>query len=77
MLLYLGMLWVIIRTEVHTDFNGDVKFLRIFCFDILIILKKELEHLNQGIQDVFIDTRNIKLDFKWRTMLRNRRHRFS
>ena len=63
--------------DVHTDFNGDVKFLSIFCFDILIVLKKGLEHLNQEIQDAFIDTSSIKLDFKRRTMLRNRRHRFS
>lgn len=63
--------------EVNTHFNGDVKFLSIFCFDILAILKKELEHLTQGRQDIFIDTSSIKLDFKQRTMLRNRRHRFS
>ena len=63
--------------DVHTDFNGDVKFLSIFRFDILIVLKKELEHLNQEIQDAFIDTSSIKLDFKRRTTLRNRRHRFS
>ena len=40
--------------EVNTHFNGDVKFLSIFCFDILAILKKELEHLTQGRQDIFM-----------------------
>lgn len=45
--------------KVNTHFNGDVKFLSIFCFDILAILKKELEHLNQGRQDIFIHTSSI------------------
>lgn len=32
--------------KVNIYFNGDVKFLFIFCFDILVIFKKELEYLN-------------------------------
>lgn len=29
----------------------------LFCFDISTILKMELDHLNQGRQDISIDTR--------------------